>query len=177
VIAPALGFAGVKGGVQADSHERILKECSRSGVSVDIAGGHARELEPVRQAFQAPVAGAVALKKRPLEFDPQPVHSKGLPKEAQRGLIVDTPQSASAEADESPSVIKDHVQRDVGISGRSGLLTRVRVSAGQDAAQVGPPMGVLHQQSEMTSIIEIDLGPMDRPQAECPGRDGELHRP
>ena len=57
----------------------------------------------------------------------------------------------------------------MGGGGRSRLLARVRVRAGKDAAEVRPALRVLNEQGEMATVIEVDLGAMDRPQSQRPG--------
>jgi hypothetical protein len=61
-------------------------------------------------------------------------------------------------------------------SWRTWSFPRVRVGTGEDPAQVRPALGALDEQSQMAPVGQIDLGPMDRAQAQSAGTDRELHR-
>ena len=68
-------------------------------------------------------------------------------------------------------------ERHTGLRGRSGASSRVRVCTHEDPAQTAPAGGVLNEQGEMATVLEVNLSSMNRTQTEPPGRDGELHRP
>jgi len=74
-------------------------------------------------------------------------------------------------------VVEDRVQWDIRLRRRSGsFIARVRVRARQDVAQVRPASCIADEQPQMASLLKVDLGAVDRAQAERPGSHGELHR-
>ena len=75
--------------------------------------------------------------------------------------------------------MREHVvQRRRRVGGRRARPTvaRVRVRAREQAAEVDQPGRVADQQGQVAPVVEIDLGAMDRAQAQRPCADGELHR-
>ena len=164
--------------MQAHGHERVLQRSPRAGVGVDVAGRHAGHPQPPRQPGQPPVASPVVAQERPLELDPQPLAPERLEQPPQGRLVVHPAQRAAAQADQALGVLEQ--RRSSGTTGAVGgppaALARMRVRAGQDAAEVGPAAGVLDQQRQMAPVVEVDLGAVDRAQPQRPGGDGELHR-
>ena len=176
VVAAALGLRGVERRVQAHRHQGVLQRRSRTRVGVHVAGRHARHAQPAREPLQPPVAGAVAVQERPLQLDAQVLGPERVEQPPQRRLVVHAAQRAPAQADEALGVLEHVIERDERLRGRPPLLPRVRVRACQDPAQVGPAARVLDEQGEVPPRLEIDFGPVDRPQPQRPGRDRELHR-
>ena len=175
VPAP-LGLGGIERGVQPDRHERILEGRPAAGMGMDVSGGHPAQPEPVGQPTQTAVAGSIVAQERPLQLDPQVLWSERVSQAPERALIMHPSPSASAQADEARSMLEHHLERDARRSRWPGLLPRVRMGPREDPAQPTPASGIPHQQRQVAAIVEIDLGPVERSQAQRPGGDGELHR-
>jgi len=94
----------------------------------------------------------------------------------QRRLVVDAEQRAAAQAHQALGMVEDDFERDVRLRRRPRLLSRVGVRAGEDPAEARPAGGVLDQQGQVMIVVEIDLRPMDRAEAQRTGGDRELHR-
>lgn len=143
---------------------------------MDIARGHTGQTESLAQPLQPAVPGSVPLEEGALELYPEVVWTELLPQSTQRGLIVNSPQGAPAEAHQTFGVLQDGPEWDMRFRRRPRPLARVRVRVREDAAQVGPSPGVLHQQGQVPPIVQVDLGAVDRPQPQGSGGHGELHR-
>ena len=57
-------------------------------MGMDVAGGHARQLEPASQPLEPPVPGPVALKEGSLELDSQPLDPEGISQTAESELVL-----------------------------------------------------------------------------------------
>src|SRR5436309_2542941 len=114
---------------------------------VDVTGRHARHLEPAREQLQSAVASAIVAQKRSLQLDPEPLGAERIAQPPQRGLVVDAVQRAAREANQSLAVLEDRLERSEWLGGRraGSARARVRVRASENAAEIGPPPGVLHQ--------------------------------
>ena len=68
-------------------------------------------------------------------------------------------QGTAAQADEALGVLDHRLQRYERIRGGRSRpsIARMGVRAREDAAQIGPPPGVLHQQGDVATVVELEL--------------------
>ena len=168
--------------MQANRHQRVLQRRANARVRMDVPGRDAPDAETLRDALEAAVAGAIVAQERPLQLDAETVCPKRIEQPPERELVVHPAQRATAQADQPLRVVQNIRELDERLRGRSRLLTRVGMRAGQDPAQVGPAARVLHEQRQVAAPgrvtrREVDLGAVDRTQPERPRGDRELHRP
>ena len=173
-VAAAHGLRGVERGVVAQGDEGVLQRRPRAGVRVDVARGHGRHAEALRQLGEAAVAGAVVAMEGALELDPQVVGAEDPQQPPQARLVVDALARAAAQADEPGGVLLEHRERDP--RGRLGLVAVVHVRRRDDPAEVAPAGRVLDQQRDVATVLERHLRPVDRAQPEARGGLRELHR-
>ena len=201
-VAAPHRLRGIQSRVMAQRRERVLQQRALARVRVDVAGGHRGHAQPRSQIGQRPVARPVVAQERPLQLDSQPVSTEHPQQPPQRRLVVHPAQSAAAQAHQPLGVLLDRRQGQLGRhvdppharadqrlpaadarpAGRTVLdllvdrPTRVRVRAGEQVAQVAPAPLALHQQRQVTAVLEIHLRAVDGPQAERRRRLHELHR-
>ena len=178
VVAAPQRLGGVERRVLADRHEGVLQVGAVARVRVDVAGGDRRDAEPLGEPRQPAVERAVVARQRALQLDAEGVAAEGSQQAAHRRLVAHAAARAAAEADEAGGVLGDVVQRDGGL-GAVALrsVTRVRMGAGQQPAEVAPTGRVADEQREMALVVQRDLRPVDRPQPQRLRRLRELHRP
>ena len=172
------GLGGIERGVVADGHERVLERRARARVRVDVAGGHAGHAQPGGQAGQCPIARAVVAVEGALQLDQEAVAAERSEQGARRRLVVHPAGGAARQADEPLGVLEHRRERDLRVGGRRTrpTLARMRVRARDQATQVGPAAGALHQERDVTLVVEVELRAVDRPQPESPRGLRELHR-
>jgi hypothetical protein len=146
---------------------------------VDVAGGDRGDAEVAGELAEGGVPRGVAALVRSLELDVEAVSSERR-RDPRGGVRVDDPEAvarAAGQTDEPFPVRKERVQRQ-GRRERVGAFLRPGpgVRLGQQAAQVGVPLGRLDEQREVSAAGEADLGAGDRPDAERLRRLGELER-
>jgi hypothetical protein len=122
--------------------------------------------------------GAVVAQERPLQLDTQPLGPEGVTQTAQRRLVMHAMQCAATETDEALAVSTHRVERHRGRRRRRAgpPVARLRMCGGDDPAQVRPAAGVGHEQREVATVLQVELGPVDRPEAQPTGGARELHR-
>ncbi len=177
VPAP-LRLRAVQRRMQPHRHERVLQRRPGARVGVDVAGDDARHPDAPREHLQAAVARAVVTQQGPLQLEAQTLGAEGLAQPAQCPLVVDAMPGATREAHQPVRVLEHRLQRRGRLRGRRAgtSLARVRVRARENATQVRPPPGVLHEQRDVATVLEVELRPVQGAQTQCLGGDRELHR-
>ena len=167
-LPPAQRLAGLQRAVVAHGDERVLQLGARAVVCVDVAGGHAGELQARGERCQCAVAGAVVAGERALQLDAQGLGSEGLAQPAHGRLVVDAVAGAAGQADEALGALQHRLQRDGG--GWLAGVARVRVGEREQPAEVAPATGVAHEQRQVAPVGQAQLGAVD-------GRAARASRP
>ncbi len=162
--------------MQAQGHERVLQRCPRARVGVHVAAGHAAQAKPPGKLRQAAVACPVALQVGALQLDAQALAAKALAQAPQRDFIVDPVRVAAAQADQALGVGEHLVEAHARLAELTRALARGGMRSRQQPAEVRPAARVAHQKRQVATVGEVELGAVQRPQAQRGCALGELHR-
>ena len=182
----------------AQRDENILQLGARVVVGVHVATGHACDPQPARERDERAITSAVMTGIGPLQLDPQAPRPEGVEQSPRRRLVADAALGAAGQTDQALGVFEQGGQLDRGLAAlTAGAIAGVRVSAGENPAQVAPAMCVGDEQRQVrvcliparrpayTRVhlacriaapqIEVDLDTVDRPYT-ARRRSGQLHR-
>ena len=162
--------------MQAERDERVLQRPALACVRVYVAARHALEPKPPRQPGQPPVASAVTGQVGTLQLDAQARGPECLAQPPQRRLVVDAARVAAAQTDEALGTVEDVLDGDQRLPGSAPAGARVQMRPCEQPAEVRPAGRVADQQGHVPAVVEVELGAVERAQAERPGALGELHR-
>ena len=143
---------------------------------MDVAGGHAAQLQAGGERGERAVAGTVPGEERALQLDAQPLATKGLAQSPHALLVVHAVLRAAGQADQSLGVGADRLERDGGSRRVTRALAGVGVSERQQPAQIAPALLHGDQQRQVAAVGKAQLGAVDRAQSESAGGVCELHR-
>jgi len=153
----------VQGGPVADGDQHVLETMPLRPVIVDIPRGHHRNDELVGEAGQPLVPLSVSLHAVLLKLHVDVPGTERIEKASQQAfsgchtVLKRRPQGASAasrEQDDAPYPLR--IQEDGEGEKRISAVLRFHVSLGQEAAQVGVPLGGLGQEGEVEAHLRGD---------------------
>jgi hypothetical protein len=172
-LVPApLRFAALERNFVFHRYKHVLQVKAAGMVRVDVAGGDRADSELAGEVAERGVAARIAAGVRALELDEEAVAAEGAREPGGRVGVHDGEAVAGAagEADESLVVLGE----EVGVEARIEAL--VRVSGGEQAAQVGVAAGGLDEERHVGAVGERHLGTGERLDAHGLGRVCELER-
>ncbi len=196
-VAAPLRLARLQRRPQPHRDEGVLQVGAAAGVGVDVAGRDAGDAEPLGEAGEPAVAGAVAAPVGALQLDPEAVAAEGgeQPARQSRGTCRPPPLPGAAPPPRrgrsrrgrpaprrAPRAAPSVTRRLPGV--RARVVAGVSVGGGQQPTEVAVAGRVFDQEGEVGKRGLVlaplrghrHLRPGDRPHPEPPAGLGELHR-
>ena len=156
VAAPG-GLRLVERGAEPDRDHRVLQRHPPARVRVDIARGHTRHSEPLRQLGEQTIAPTVVPRERPLQLHPEAIRAERTqeaPADSGRGRVLaplhargeSTVARAAGQAHQPLRIALDVLERHHRRSGLCRPHTRALVRTRDQPAEVSIAVACLAQQ-------------------------------